>query len=108
VAFVPVDPAENREPQLQTHDTTLVGIDGRRRSLSQRNRRRLIAALGAVWLMVVLFSILIVAHGWPDILFSLDFASFWSGAALVREGIGSGLYDLQVCLTTQKGHAAIA
>ncbi|HEX2924335.1 MAG TPA: glycosyltransferase 87 family protein [Chloroflexota bacterium] len=57
---------------------------------------RLIALLVAVWLGESVFALSFVVRSWPDVVFSLDFTSFWSGASLLRDHVGSRLYDLDV------------
>lgn len=66
-----------------------------------RHCRFLAAAAATTLVILVGFSASILARNWPDILFKTDFVAFWTGASLIRQGAGPGLFDIEVQKTFQ-------
>ncbi len=63
------------------------------RARSGRGLQRLALAAGTAWAILLVYAASSM-QPWPDILFRTDFFSFWSAAAMIREGAGPALYDL--------------
>ena len=57
----------------------------------------------ALWIVVAALAVSVWLRPWPDVLFRTDFVSFWTGGALVREGVGPGLFDMERQRALQRG-----
>ncbi len=59
-----------------------------------RRDRMLSTAVLTLLLIVLLFEAAILAPSYPDTALNGDFISFWTGASLLREGVGPMLFDM--------------
>jgi len=63
---------------------------------SRLNRldRRVAVAVATAWIIMLLYAAYFRVRPWPDILLHIDFSSYWTAASLIRDGAGSGLFDM--------------
>ena len=67
-------------------------------SLVAARRRDLLLAgpLLGLWIVFFAFGCAVIRPWQPEVPLSNDFVSFWTGATLLRDGAGAGLYDTEV------------
>ncbi len=113
-------PVEYRSPSLARrrlveavrHDTALAGAGsvacspvlsriedlsgevGKRNDRSGHALRLLAASVATAWAVLVAFYILTYHDQLPEVMFGNDYIAFWTGGAMVRDGQGNSLYDL--------------
>ncbi len=59
-----------------------------------RKGRMFVVAAVTAWTILMALALYDVRSFWPDTPLATDFLSFWTGASLIRDGVGPALYDM--------------